>query len=202
MNEGDPATNCRRRCGTALVPRAFRGRCVRRHRGAVSVRGRLGRDHRSAGDAARRGGATTAIRATRSSSASARSMRCRPTACRAQFPSLPTSSTPGPAPPTSASARCSSTAPMRSGKPNVVAFTADVPALGLLRRLQPADGQFECPCHESAFAKDGQKLFGPSLRGLDPLAREARRQATARPKILGRLPDGSEPGIAERKPVG
>ncbi|MEX0611952.1 MAG: hypothetical protein WD229_07510, partial [Pirellulales bacterium] len=31
------------------------------------------------------------------------------------------------------------------------------------------EDRFECPCHESAFAKDGQKLFGPSLRGLDPL---------------------------------
>jgi Rieske Fe-S protein len=33
-----------------------------------------------------------------------------------------------------------------------------------------AAGEYECPCHASAFATDGKKLFGPSLRGLDPLA--------------------------------
>jgi Rieske Fe-S protein len=29
--------------------------------------------------------------------------------------------------------------------------------------------RFECPCHESGFGRKGEKLFGPSLRGLDPL---------------------------------
>jgi quinol---cytochrome c reductase iron-sulfur subunit, bacillus type len=29
--------------------------------------------------------------------------------------------------------------------------------------------QYKCPCHASAFAPDGKRLLGPSLRGLDPL---------------------------------
>ena len=28
---------------------------------------------------------------------------------------------------------------------------------------------FACPCHDSAFAPDGARLYGPSRRGLDPL---------------------------------
>jgi nitrite reductase/ring-hydroxylating ferredoxin subunit len=56
-----------------------------------------------------------------------------------------------------------------AGKPQVTAFTATCPHLGCAVEFDPAENRFECPCHESAFAKDGQKLFGPSLRGLDPL---------------------------------
>ncbi|HKR01328.1 MAG TPA: Rieske (2Fe-2S) protein [Pyrinomonadaceae bacterium] len=35
------------------------------------------------------------------------------------------------------------------------------------------EGQFFCPCHDSFFAADGERISGPSRRGLDPLpARE------------------------------
>ena len=54
-------------------------------------------------------------------------------------------------------------------KPQVKAFTATCPHLGCAVEFDADDDRFECPCHESAFAKDGEKLFGPSLRGLDPL---------------------------------
>jgi len=55
------------------------------------------------------------------------------------------------------------------GNSNVVAFSAECPHLGCFVDYNPADGHFECPCHKSAFAKDGHKLYGPSRRGLDSL---------------------------------
>lgn len=53
--------------------------------------------------------------------------------------------------------------------PKVTALSSVCPHLGCAVDYNAAGGEFECPCHASAFAKDGQKLFGPSLRGLDPL---------------------------------
>jgi menaquinol-cytochrome c reductase iron-sulfur subunit len=55
------------------------------------------------------------------------------------------------------------------GKPTVTALTATCPHLGCTVEFDKSDSHFECPCHESGFAADGKKLFGPSLRGLDPL---------------------------------
>src|SRR3989304_479004 len=52
----------------------------------------------------------------------------------------------------------------------ITAFSSVCPHLGCAVDYNQAAGDFECPCHASAFAKDGKKLFGPSLRGLDPLA--------------------------------
>ena len=59
----------------------------------------------------------------------------------------------------------------RSSKdPNeVTAFTATCPHLGCAVEFDTAKKEYECPCHKSGFAIDGQKLFGPSRRGLDPL---------------------------------
>jgi Rieske Fe-S protein len=54
-------------------------------------------------------------------------------------------------------------------QPQLTAFTATCPHLGCAVEYDASQQRFECPCHESGFAKDGQKLFGPSLRGLDPL---------------------------------
>jgi quinol---cytochrome c reductase iron-sulfur subunit, bacillus type len=51
----------------------------------------------------------------------------------------------------------------------VTAFSSTCPHLGCAVDFNAAARQFECPCHKSAFAKDGQKLYGPTLRGLDPL---------------------------------
>jgi quinol---cytochrome c reductase iron-sulfur subunit, bacillus type len=54
--------------------------------------------------------------------------------------------------------------------PKVTAFSSVCPHLGCAVDYNPSKGEYDCPCHASAFAKDGKKLFGPSLRGLDPLA--------------------------------
>ena len=54
--------------------------------------------------------------------------------------------------------------------PKVTALSSTCPHLGCAVDFNRQAGDFECPCHASAFAKDGAKLFGPSLRGLDPLA--------------------------------
>ena len=51
----------------------------------------------------------------------------------------------------------------------VSAFNATCPHLGCAVDFSTATDRFECPCHASGFSKDGQKLFGPSLRGLDRL---------------------------------
>jgi menaquinol-cytochrome c reductase iron-sulfur subunit len=53
--------------------------------------------------------------------------------------------------------------------PVVTAFSSTCPHLGCAVDFNAAANQFECPCHQSAFAKDGEKLYGPTLRGLDPL---------------------------------
>ena len=53
--------------------------------------------------------------------------------------------------------------------PQVTAFTAACPHLGCAVEFDADNDRYECPCHESGFAKDGVKMFGPSLRGLDPL---------------------------------
>jgi Rieske Fe-S protein len=86
------------------------------------------------------------------------------------------------------------------GKPQVTALSATCPHLGCAVEFDTGDNQFECPCHESGFRNDGAKLFGPSLRGLDPLE----------VKLIDR--DGTQEvwvsyqrfraGVAERIPVG
>jgi quinol---cytochrome c reductase iron-sulfur subunit, bacillus type len=53
--------------------------------------------------------------------------------------------------------------------PKVTALSSVCPHLGCAVDFNQKAGDFECPCHASAFAKDGARLFGPSLRGLDPL---------------------------------
>jgi nitrite reductase/ring-hydroxylating ferredoxin subunit len=53
--------------------------------------------------------------------------------------------------------------------PQVTAFTTACPHLGCAVEFNPSADQFECPCHKSGFATDGQQLFGPSRRGLDSL---------------------------------
>ena len=47
------------------------------------------------------------------------------------------------------------------GKSNVVAFNAACPHLGCFVDFNAADGNFECPCHKSAFAKDGRQVVRP-----------------------------------------
>ncbi len=62
-------------------------------------------------------------------------------------------------------------------KPEVLAFTATCPHLGCAVEFDDTKSEYACPCHVSGFAKDGEKLFGPSLRGLDPLDVEIRGEA-------------------------
>ncbi len=51
----------------------------------------------------------------------------------------------------------------------VSAFSGACPHLGCAIGYEPKEDVFRCPCHKSAFGRDGDKLTGPSKRGLDPL---------------------------------
>lgn len=89
----------------------------------------------------------------------------------------------------------------RSAKdPNTVTcFTAACPHLGCAVEFSAANDQFECPCHKSGFAKDGEKIFGPSRRGLDPLPVKLEDKAGGK-QILVAF-ERFQAGIAERKPI-
>jgi Rieske Fe-S protein len=54
------------------------------------------------------------------------------------------------------------------------AFSTVCPHLGCAVGYDEAAQKFQCPCHASAFATDGDKLGGPAKRGLDPLPLEER----------------------------
>lgn len=54
------------------------------------------------------------------------------------------------------------------------AITVICPHLGCAVRFDEPDGEYKCPCHESAFQVDGAKIHGPSARGLDDLPVEIR----------------------------
>lgn len=84
------------------------------------------------------------------------------------------------------------------GKPQVTAFTATCPHLGCAVEFDNAESRYECPCHESGFAKDGKKLFGPSLRGLDSLDAEIRGESGSQ-EVWVRY-ERFRAGIAEKEP--
>jgi nitrite reductase/ring-hydroxylating ferredoxin subunit len=85
-------------------------------------------------------------------------------------------------------------------KPTVTAFTATCPHLGCAVEFDAAEDQFECPCHVSGFDKDGRKLFGPSLRGLDELkAKVVDKNGTQEVWVAFRH---FRAGVAERIAVG
>jgi Rieske Fe-S protein len=90
----------------------------------------------------------------------------------------------------------------RSNKdPNsVTAFSATCPHLGCAVEYDAANSRFECPCHKSGFAKDGEKLFGPSRRGLDVLNVELLDEHGTK-EVLVQY-ERFQAGIAERKPIG
>jgi menaquinol-cytochrome c reductase iron-sulfur subunit len=87
-----------------------------------------------------------------------------------------------------------------AGGAHVTALSATCPHLACGVEYLAEASQFECPCHDAFFAKDGTLVTGPSPRGLDPLPVE----------ILDR--DGQQEiwiafqqfraGVAERTPVG
>ena len=86
------------------------------------------------------------------------------------------------------------------GKPTITCFTSTCPHLGCAVDWHTDPGQYECPCHESAFAKDGHRLFGPSLRGLDPLEVKL-DDARGQTEILVAF-ERFRTGVAERIPIG
>ena len=86
------------------------------------------------------------------------------------------------------------------GKPNVVAFSAACPHLGCFVDFNRASSEFECPCHKSAFAKDGKQLYGPSRRGLDELDVKIEGDGE-KAEVLVAF-QKYQAGIPERKPVG
>jgi Rieske Fe-S protein len=51
----------------------------------------------------------------------------------------------------------------------VIALSSICPHLGCAIGHDSAAGRFQCPCHKSAFALSGERIEGPSKRGLDPL---------------------------------
>jgi Rieske Fe-S protein len=52
----------------------------------------------------------------------------------------------------------------REGK--IRAFSTTCPHLGCAVDFDPGDGKFRCPCHTSAFDQAGNRLAGPTNRGL------------------------------------
>jgi menaquinol-cytochrome c reductase iron-sulfur subunit len=86
-----------------------------------------------------------------------------------------------------------------NGKPNVVAFSAECPHLGCFVDFNPADKHFECPCHKSAFALDGAKIYGPSRRGLDQLLVKLQPSGDQTEVLVAF--EKFQKGIAERKPM-
>ena len=57
---------------------------------------------------------------------------------------------------------------LRTGS-EVIAWSTVCPHLGCAVE-KSATGGFNCPCHDSAFGAEGQRLTGPSPRGMDTLA--------------------------------
>lgn len=51
----------------------------------------------------------------------------------------------------------------------VVALNAECPHLGCKVGYNPDKKHFACPCHDSSFAADGERLGGPAPRSMDPL---------------------------------
>jgi nitrite reductase/ring-hydroxylating ferredoxin subunit len=89
----------------------------------------------------------------------------------------------------------------RSSKdPNeVTAFTATCPHLGCAVEFDPTKKEYECPCHKSGFAIDGQQLFGPSRRGLDSLPVKLADRSGAK-EVLVEF-ERFKGGIAEKEPI-
>ena len=83
---------------------------------------------------------------------------------------------------------------------HIVCFSTTCPHLGCAVHFDPEHKQFECPCHKSGFAVDGQKLFGPALRGLDRL--DVKLEDNSGTKKIWVDYERFQAGIAERKPIG
>jgi menaquinol-cytochrome c reductase iron-sulfur subunit len=86
------------------------------------------------------------------------------------------------------------------GKPDITCFTTTCPHLGCAVDWHADEDHFQCPCHESAFAKDGKKLFGPSLRGLDQLDVKLDDQSGQTGVLVAY--ERFRTGVKERIPIG
>jgi len=86
------------------------------------------------------------------------------------------------------------------GKPTITCFTTTCPHLGCAVDWHNSDDHYECPCHVSAFAKDGKWLSGPALRGLDPL--EVKLDESGGQTNVLVAYKRFRTGIAERIPIG
>jgi Rieske Fe-S protein len=85
---------------------------------------------------------------------------------------------------------------LRTGADAVRVFSTACPHLGCSVKWSAGAGHFECPCHESAFARDGDRLHGPARRGLDDLpVRVVGGEVEVRWVEF-------ETGLAERRPLG
>lgn len=62
----------------------------------------------------------------------------------------------------------------RTAPDKVVALSAICPHLGCSIGWDGSAGNFLCPCHDSRFSPTGDKLTGPSERGMDELPLEVR----------------------------
>ncbi|MFI5307819.1 MAG: ubiquinol-cytochrome c reductase iron-sulfur subunit [Polyangiales bacterium] len=58
---------------------------------------------------------------------------------------------------------------LRKKGDKVMALTAECPHLGCKVGYDKDKKHFGCPCHESAFSEDGEKIGGPAPRSMDPL---------------------------------
>ncbi len=50
----------------------------------------------------------------------------------------------------------------------LVAYSATCPHVRCLVKWSDKENLYHCPCHASAFDKDGKRLYGPATRGLWP----------------------------------
>jgi len=57
----------------------------------------------------------------------------------------------------------------RDGQGQVRVLTSICPHLGCTVPWNKEKKEFTCPCHGAAFAPDGSRISGPSLRGMDTL---------------------------------
>ncbi len=58
---------------------------------------------------------------------------------------------------------------LRDAQNQIKCFSTTCPHLGCAVDYDPQADHFKCPCHNSAFDKDGGRIEGPAKRGLDPL---------------------------------
>jgi Rieske Fe-S protein len=58
---------------------------------------------------------------------------------------------------------------LRKKGDKVMALNAECPHLGCKVAYNKEQKHFGCPCHDSSFSEDGQRLGGPAPRSMDPL---------------------------------